>query len=46
VNFKLNGVNMTPWNGMRAEVTGTGTTAGFTVSNVRSMWGTCPPAGS
>ena len=46
VNFKLNGVNMTPWNGMRAEVTGTGTTAGFNVSNVRSMWGTCPPAGS
>jgi hypothetical protein len=36
---------MTPWNGMRAEVTGTGTTAGFNVSNVRSMWGTCPPAG-
>jgi len=41
VDFKLTGVNMTPWNGQRAEVTGTGTTAGFAVSNVRSMWGVC-----
>jgi hypothetical protein len=32
---------MTPWAGMRAEVTGAGTTAGFNVTNVRSMWGTC-----
>jgi hypothetical protein len=32
---------MTPWAGGRAEVTGTGTTAGFNVTNVRSMWGTC-----
>jgi hypothetical protein len=32
---------MTPWNGMRAEVTGAGTTAAFNVTNVRSMWGVC-----
>jgi hypothetical protein len=37
----LTGVNMTPWNGMRAAVTGTGTTSDFKVSEVRSMWGTC-----
>jgi hypothetical protein len=32
---------MTPWAGMRAEVTGTGNTGGFNVTFVRSMWGTC-----
>jgi hypothetical protein len=40
-DFKLTGINMTPWNGMRAAVTGSGTTADFKVSDVRSMWGTC-----
>jgi hypothetical protein len=40
-DFKLTGVNMTPWNGMRAAVTGAGTTSDFKVSEVRSMWGTC-----
>jgi len=35
------GINMTPWNGGRAEVTGTGNTGAFNVVNVRSMWGTC-----
>jgi hypothetical protein len=40
-NFKLTGINMTPWNGGRAQVTGSGTTADFKVSEVRSMWGTC-----
>jgi hypothetical protein len=32
---------MTPWNGLRAAVTGSGTTSDFKVSEVRSMWGTC-----
>jgi hypothetical protein len=41
VDYKLTGINMTPWAGMRAEVTGTGTPAGFKVAFVRSMWGTC-----
>jgi hypothetical protein len=40
-DFKLTGINMTPWNGGRAQVTGTGTPADFKVSEVRSMWGTC-----
>jgi hypothetical protein len=40
-DYKLVGINMTPWNGMRAQVTGSGTPAGFQVSDVRSMWGTC-----
>ena len=40
-DYKLTGINMTPWNGTRAQVTGTGTTAAFKVSEVRSMWGVC-----
>jgi hypothetical protein len=38
-SFKLTGINMTPWNHMRAEVTGTGTNADFKVTDVRSMFG-------
>jgi hypothetical protein len=38
-SFKLTGINMTPWNHMRAEVTGTGTNADFKVRDVRSMFG-------
>jgi hypothetical protein len=30
---------MTPWNHMRAEVTGTGTNGDFKVVDVRSMFG-------
>jgi len=40
-DYKLTGINMTPWNGMRAQVTGTGTPADFKVSDVRCMWGVC-----
>jgi len=35
----LTGINMTPWNHMRAEVTGTGTNGDFKVVDVRSMFG-------
>jgi hypothetical protein len=38
-SFKLTGINMVPWNHMRAEVTGTGTNADFKVRDVRSMFG-------
>jgi hypothetical protein len=38
-SFKLTGINMTPWNHMRAEVTGTGTNGDFKVVDVRSMFG-------
>jgi hypothetical protein len=37
----LTGINMAPWAGMRAEVTGTGTNADFKVLNARSMFGGC-----
>ena len=40
-DYKLTGINMTPWNGQRAQVAGSGTTGDFKVSEVRSMWGTC-----
>jgi hypothetical protein len=35
----LTGINMTPWNHMRAEVIGTGTNGDFKVRDVRSMFG-------
>jgi hypothetical protein len=35
----LTGINMVPWNHMRAEVTGTGTNGDFKVRDVRSMFG-------
>jgi hypothetical protein len=38
-NFKLTGINMTPWANVRAEVTGAGTNNDFKVVSVRSMWG-------
>jgi hypothetical protein len=38
-SFKLTGINMVPWNHMRAEVTGTGTNGDFKVRDVRSMFG-------
>ena len=38
-SFKLTGINMTPWNHMRAEVIGTGNNADFKVRDVRSMFG-------
>jgi hypothetical protein len=38
-SFKLTGINMTPWNHMRAEVIGTGTNGDFKVRDVRSMFG-------